>query len=339
MLSFAPPFRAPSVRLLLLFVSLLLLTPAPSQADVWRVDNNPNNVADFRTLQEAHDAVSAGDTLYVAGSSTQYGDLTLTKTLTLIGPGYFLDENPNTQASPFDAVLGSVNFDAGSDESTLMGCAVRREVSINASSVTIKRNRFSGGSFSIGIALGNGASNSVITQNYVLEKLLQSAAQDVLIVNNYLREGIDFNSTSGGSAQIINNVIAGSLDIRNSIVQNNILTSESALVSQLATNTFAHNISAGAQFGTANGNQANVDMATVFVGPDGNSTDEQWQLAAGSPAIGAGLQGGDIGMFGGNTPYVLSGIPPIPTIYSFSAAGSGSSDTGLRVQIQVKSNQ
>ena len=335
MASFASPLRVPSVRLVLLVASLLLLSPMSSQADVWRVDNNPNNVADFRTLQEAHDAASAGDTLYVAGSSTQYGDLTLTKTLTLIGPGYFLDENPNTQASPFEAVLNTVNFDAGSEESTLMGCVVRRGVSINASSVTIKRSRFSGN-----LALGNGASNSVITQNYVLDELRQSAAQDVLIVNNYLGiRGIDFNSTSGGSAQIINNVIAGRLDIRNSIVQNNILTSESASVSQRATNTFAHNISAGAQFGTANGNQANVDMATVFVGPDGNSTDGQWQLADGSPATGAGFQGGDVGMFGGNTPYVLSGIPPIPTIYSFSAAGSGSSDTGLRVQIQVKSNQ
>jgi hypothetical protein len=334
MLSFAPPLREPSVRLVLLVASLLALTPLPSQADVWRVDNDPNNVADFRTLQEAHDAASAGDTLYVAGSSTRYSDLTLTKTLTLIGPGYFLNENPNTQASPFDAILSTVTFDAGSEESVLMGCAVRNGLSINASSVTIKRNRVTGD-----IGLGSGASNSVIVQNYVNNNFRQSAAQDVLIVNNYLRQGIDFTNTSGGSAQIINNVIAGGLDIGNSIVQNNILTSEAVSVSQLATNTFAHNISAGEQFGTANGNQANVDMATVFVGPDGNSTDGQWQLADGSPALEAGLQGGDVGMFGGNTPYVLSGIPPIPTIYSFSAAGSGSSDSGLRVQIQVKSNQ
>jgi len=339
MASFVPPRRMPTVCLVLLVACLLALTPMPSQADVWRVDNDPNNVADFRTLQEAHDAASSGDTLYVAGSSRDYGDLTLTKTLTLLGPGYFLNENPNTQASPFNAKLNTVNFDAGSEESVLMGCAVRRGVSINASSVTIKRNRFSGGSIPSVIRLGNGASNSVIVQNYVPEEISQAGAQDVLIVNNYLRRGIDFTNTSGGSAQIINNVIESSLDIGNSIVQNNILVSETASVSRPGTNTFAHNISAGAQFGTDNGNQANVDMATVFVGPDGNSTDGQWQLADGSPALEAGLQGGDVGMFGGNTPYVLSGIPPIPTIYSFSAAGSGSSDSGLRVQIQVKSNQ
>jgi hypothetical protein len=51
------------------------------------------------------------------------------------------------------------------------------------------------------------------------------------------------------------------------------------------------------------------------VGATGNSTDGQWQLKANSPALGAGENGVDCGMFGGSTPYILSGMPNIPAIY------------------------
>ena len=53
-------------------------------------------------------------------------------------------------------------------------------------------------------------------------------------------------------------------------------------------------------------------MATVFVdysGTLGKSDDAKWKLKAGSPAIGAGVSGVDCGVFGGVTPYVLSGVP------------------------------
>lgn len=100
-------------------------------------------------------------------------------------------------------------------------------------------------------------------------------------------------------------------------------------------NSIYNNIDAGDHFGTENGNQVNVDMSTVFVGT--GSTDGQWQLAAGSPAIGAGFNGVDCGMFGGPTPYVLSGIPSIPSIYIFDAPAIGSTAGGLPVRLSVKS--
>ena len=76
-------------------------------------------------------------------------------------------------------------------------------------------------------------------------------------------------------------------------------------------------------------------MATVFVGS--GSTDGQWQLAEDSPARETGHNNVDMGIFGGPTPYVLSGIPAIPTIYSFQAPSIGSTEDGLRVNLSVKS--
>ncbi|MFC2138715.1 hypothetical protein ACFLTE_11120, partial [Bacteroidota bacterium] len=80
-----------------------------------------------------------------------------------------------------------------------------------------------------------------------------------------------------------------------------------------------------------------VDMATVFEGT--GSTDAQWQLKAGSPALGYGTDDADCGMFGGIDPYVLSGIPPIPAIYYYSAPSSASTATGLPITIRIKSNK
>jgi len=80
-------------------------------------------------------------------------------------------------------------------------------------------------------------------------------------------------------------------------------------------------------------------MTTVFVDSGSVSTDGDWQLRSGSPAIGAGLDGVDCGMFGGSTPYVLSGIPAIPSIYYFIAPGSASGAEGLQVEIKARANK
>ncbi|HRZ78222.1 MAG TPA: hypothetical protein P5248_12680, partial [Bacteroidales bacterium] len=87
---------------------------------------------------------------------------------------------------------------------------------------------------------------------------------------------------------------------------------------------------------TANGNQSNVSMANVFEGTTGTSTDGQWKLRTGSPAIGAGENGVDCGMYGGPFPYILSGMPNIPSVYYFLAPAIPSNT--LDVAIKAKSH-
>ncbi len=109
-------------------------------------------------------------------------------------------------------------------------------------------------------------------------------------------------------------------------------------IPDLKAKSFVPIINPKLQFGIENGNQSNVDMTTVFVGEEGNSTDGQYQLKQGSPAIGAGYDGEDCGAFGGATPYILSGLPAIPAIYFFISPAVGSSATGLSVQIKAKAH-
>ncbi len=83
-------------------------------------------------------------------------------------------------------------------------------------------------------------------------------------------------------------------------------------------------------------------MANVFVDFNstlGYSTDGKWQLKTGSPAIGAGVSGVNCGVFGGVTPYVLSGVPNLPHIYQAAIAGTAYSDAGLSCTIKIKSGK
>ena len=69
-----------------------------------------------------------------------------------------------------------------------------------------------------------------------------------------------------------------------------------------------------------------------------NIADSLLQLAPNSPAIGAGFNGVDIGMFDGPEPYVLSGIPPFPWIYEFTVPPvyqAPATTTQVRVKVRA----
>ena len=330
-------------RSMLVLILIAVLIPQ-AIAKKWTVDNNPGNSADFATLQAAHDGVADGDTLYVRGSATNYAGITLSKTLFIFGPGYFLTENPKTQANATRASVSGSSFNAGSEGSLITGFTFISGSSINASGVIFKRNFVSlGGLNSAGIIVLN--SNVTISQNYIITNAINFgiaslllAGSNSVVTNNYIESttGRAINpqtATTTASYNIQNNVILGNVNIVNADFKNNVLISGTYTAGSTTT---TNNIGNATQFGTADGNQESVDMTTVFLGA--GSTDGQWQLAVSSPAIGAGVSGVDIGMFGGTNPYVLSGIPHIPNIYVFDAPGIGSTSAGLPITMKVKSN-
>ena len=73
----------------------------------------------------------------------------------------------------------------------------------------------------------------------------------------------------------------------------------------------------------------------LFAG--GDSPDGKYQLIddPANLALTAGIFDDECGMFGGLTPYKLSGIPPIPTIYELNVPAVGNT---LPVQVKARSN-
>ena len=336
---------------------LLCLVSLDSIAKIWIVDSNVGStVKDFTTLQTAHDGAIAGDTLYLIGSPNNYlsAKINVTKKLVIIGPGFFLTENPDTQANTLSAFMNStvpfqctsIEFAVGSEGSVMMGMEVRGGIKFTANNILVKRNKFQ--EFSCGSSMVDiTASNIIFIQNYVqgtnsngVPLLIVNGNQsNVVIANNFLYQLLAHNggnppaiSALTSSVEISNNILRGSLSVANGLVQNNVFIFNNAFTA--TTSIVRNNYHVGASLPGGNSNVNNIVLANFFAG---STTDGLWQLKAGSLGIGGGFGGGDAGMFGGVEPYVLSGIPPVPAIYSFTAPVVGDKVLGLPVQIKVKS--
>ena len=74
-------------------------------AKTWRV-SNIDATANFSTLDAAIQGITAGDTLYLEGSNIGYSlSNPITKKVAIIGPGYWLADNPNTSVSKLEAYI------------------------------------------------------------------------------------------------------------------------------------------------------------------------------------------------------------------------------------------
>ncbi len=306
------------------------------QAKVWRVNNNPGISANFSNFTAAQGTATANDTLYFEGSAASYGNIIITKPLVIIGPGYFLSENPQTQANAISAKFGTIGLNVGSAGTTLSGMAVQELITINVSNIAIIR------CFTSNITLNSSVTaigNLLFLDSYINSTISSSGSNtifNILISNNYISA---FYSSvylgTNASGVISNNILSSDINVSNFTFANNIMRGGSFSTNN---NVFYNNIGNSTQFPIGNGNKQNINMTDVFVGATGNSTDGQWQLKLGSPAIGAGNDGTDCGMFGGTTPYVLSGLPQIPSIYEIIMPAAGNNVSGINVTIKAKTH-
>jgi len=336
------------------------MLPTFGFSKIWIVDSNAGSTAkDFTNLQAAHDGATAGDTLYLIGSPVNYitTKVTVTKKLIIIGPGYFLNENPDTQANVSSAFLNNtaagvceeLEFAAGSEGSVLMGVQIIGRVVVSANNILIKRNLiWQEGACNLSQVNIN-ASNVLFVQNYVdgnlnnnsLAVVNVTAGQSGIVVannflfhSNYIYGAFAIISPTNSSLEVSNSIFFGGINVSNALVQNNFFNTDNSFTASAS--LVRNNIHTNGYLPVGNGNINSSSLSLRFV--DTGSTDGRWKLKPTSPGLGAGFGGVDVGIFGGPEPYVLSGIPPIPTIYSLTAPTVGEKNTGLPIQIKVKSN-
>jgi hypothetical protein len=331
------------------------ILPIALQATVWRVNNIPGASTDFTTFDACitNASVVNGDTVHIESSPTAYSNTTnINKRLVFIGTGYFLSGttgNSGLQANTESAFFnGAIRFDSLASGSRFLGLDLRTDLWLDprADNIRFERCRFSAISWNT-----QAASTSNRAQNLVFNKChfvnVSSPAQfyfdNLEITNCIITSSFTFNPGNIASALIRNNLFGGGVTITNAYFANNILLNIGAGSFNVTFSTIRNNISQFAGVLPAgDGNQGGITQASLFVGSAGNSTDGQWQLRPGSPAIGAGetVSGvtPDCGPFGTPDPYRLSGIPPIPTIYSLTVPTSVPVGQPLNVTISTRSN-
>ena len=328
-------------------VLFLTLMAHSAQAKIWTVSPRPG--ANFTTIAGAvgSSSVLAGDTILVSGAPSSYAGFTISKKLTIIGPGYFLGENAGLQADTNSAKISST-VTINAQGTTIMGMHFLYALSINADNVTIIRCRVQASTASIQPVYIYAKDSIVLRQNYITQSAsyyhsitVAAGATQIFIQNNFVEYtggspsygSFDINGSMTGD--ISNNIIYGDFDNVSGgfTFNNNILRGGTFNTTGVIP---YNNIGDGTQFGTSNGNQQNVNMSSVFLGT--GSSDAKWQLSlAGGPASNAGFGGVDCGMFENSLGYgyVLSGIPAVPSIYLFNTSVNGNN---LDVTVNVKSN-
>lgn len=326
------------MKKILTFCSFLFLFAQNISAKIWRVNNNVGVIADYTDLPAAVTAAAAGDTIMVEASAAIYSPPTLTKKLVIIGTGYYLTEtspaiaNPKTQANTNVSNIGSPYLNAGCAGSVIEGCTMSA-IYLNENNITIERNIITNYVYA-GYAANSVSNNDTIRQNEIYGLVAgnnSGKAGNLLVYNNIfngppLQFSTNLNNISG---YFINNDCfnGGAFSCSNFTFQNNIFNSANFGI-YLSSNSFFNNITNNTGLPTGNGNQLSVDLSTVFVGYSsgtGFSSDGRYKLKSGSPAIGAGSLNSvtvDCGAFGGPAPYVLSGMPSIPSIYVLTVPSS-----------------
>lgn len=334
-------------------LAILTMTVWSANAKVWRVNNNAGVVADFSTIAAAVSAATAGDTIYIEGSATNYAGSTLNKRLVFIGTGYFLsgtNSNAGLQANPYSANVGSIRLDSAASGSVFLGLGSltinnANDGGFGADNITISRCQLNSITIYYGTKAGCVANNWNITKCYVGYISNVVVMQNWNVSNNIFTSSIDMSNTSNSGNIVRNNVFRSSVTMYNAYFANNIIAYNVDFVNVVVKNNLAiGNPSGFATYVGTNNNTSGHTDAAMFQGLSGNSYDGQWRLAVGSPAIGAGLTIGtvvspDAGAYGGPDPYRLSGIPPIPTIYSLTVpAAIPSGSSSMDINFSSKNN-
>lgn len=180
-----------------LFLCTMAFMHFTVSAAIITVSNNPNIPGQYSNLQTAIDAAAPDDTLYVQGSVTSYGNVTITKKLNIIGSGMLPD---NT--SHLGTTLGEIRYRVSADGttspsgSTITGCNI----------------------YILYLCISNIGSNVYSVSNISIYRNKIS-----------LISGSGYNSTSSYSGIHIYNNIVGTLNIDllggNSVVNNNVFIS------------------------------------------------------------------------------------------------------------------
>jgi Leucine-rich repeat (LRR) protein len=305
----------------------LVLNSAPINLKIaggktnWYIDNRAGTIADFRDLSQAINATNSGDTLYIAGSNTQYTGGIIDGLRVIIGPGYFLEENPNTQFNTLAAEINFIDLSATADGSRIYGVSTQSLRLNNQSSsapdtlknIVVAGNRlqtlsFNDKNFNItvqGNIIGGLQFASTTVQN------VNRSYDDFTVSNNIIDTISTFFDIISTEKSSLDNMVFDFNTIRFISDGINNLSFSNSIIGELGNgfNNFENNIE--------------YDEG-LFTNSSGNFTVDNDYI----PIDGSLPQGA----FAGDSPYKLSGLPPVPSIYNIEIGER------LSAKLNVKSN-
>lgn len=294
-----------------LFLLTLLFAAVSSHAAILTVSNDPDLPAQYATLQDAYAAAASNDTLYVYPSNTSYGDLYTYKPLTLIGGG--------SQPGGKKTRVQNIIFWSGSSGSRISGFRGNQVYLNGPSDIIISRN-------TLDIFGGTTGGNIIVCQN-VIQELVYFEGINSLISNNIINMTYFCGLETAEGLHISNNFILYYADsLKADVISNNIVYAEYFIEidASLMNNIFATLDSLPSTGDNIQSDNLFTDPGVIALGeffmdiPP--SSLPNLNLADGSPGINAGIDGTDIGLYGGAYPYIEGDVATNEAYRYFPAA-------------------
>lgn len=359
------------MKTITMFIGLILISITNFAQNVHTVDNRPGTTAQFTSVQAAHDAAQAGDFIYVHPSPNSYGTLTIRKEIHLRGIGH----NPEL-ANGEHAILSTITISRNVTEGTFASGSSISGLEINTindgneaafTNILIQNNRInllsfyqaynyiiqgnvfnSTAGFSILFNTDSHA-NNVISHNIfnmVSNTSPTSAIFNRLIASDTVSNNLIIMNFNGATNTFFNNC-------NNPTVNNNMfLLGATAVISSITTNNSTINFQNcltfdyGGQSITPLSGSNNIDNTNpqfINIGTPENPGflyNNNYKLAEGSPAIDAGSDGDDLGIFGQGFLFQMRGYPfdlPYPTQINITNAIVEAGGT-LQVNFKAEAN-
>jgi hypothetical protein len=333
---------------------IAVLAAFSSSATILTVDNNPNNPGQYTTVQAAITAASAGDSIYISGSTASYGTFSLNKRLSVFGTGY----NPQKQV-PLVSIVATVNLDTVTSVSGASGSKIyglyTSSISDNygAKNITLERNEITSTTY---LYSGGTSSNWVIKNNVLINGNLSVNNSSNILIENNLAYAYQVYNSNQPTVVVNHNIFMYNIGsgytcvstVTFAIFTNNIFWGATPLGSGVGNCVFNNNLT----FQTVNdvipgaGNSGTNNLVTInpnFVSvPDPNAAHlgSDYNVTGASAAHNAGTDGADLGIYGGVAAMPnLSGMPAIPQMIDMNIANPVIAPAGtLNVTFKAKKN-
>ena len=302
-------------------VSALLIAAGVS-AETLRVNNVVSAGAQYTSFEDAMNAAKDGDVIIIDPSEKSYGDLYITKKVTVKGSGYFIRENGISKEGEATSTCDDVHMGAAGAKIT--GMVVNKKIYMEADNLVVTRNYIVGGGISV-------CDDYSYTEDHI---------NNGVIHQNFISMGIrgDNYSASAENMQVTNNIISGDGvasigNMNNSVISRNTAIGNSPGTGWLKNCVIEYNI--GVELQNTDGNNSisnNYDIGSYeayrLYGGTSSRTDKSIKEVDATLAT-------DKGAFSGEDPYILSGLPTGPYIQDIEMPESVVKGEDLKVTVKI----
>jgi hypothetical protein len=346
------------MKKIILIVALLIVSFTNAQ-NTLIVDNNafiddsPSHV--YTTFATAIAGASNGDTILIQPSSTSYGNLTISKSITVLGMGYAPELN-NGETS----AAGNITVTANNVKIAGLNVTGYISPSTNVTDLLVEDCMIAAGVYASAVGNADITYRGNVIKNLIYLNATPTNSLNITITNNLIQNiGSSALQYFNDTTIFNNNVIIADQQYyqwyifynpTNLVCQNNIwlfTSNNQAIVDQTGGNPIIHNNSLTYHYGTptitALDGTGNLDNQNpFFVNIPANNpywvADNDYNLGNSSAGNDAGTDGNDVGIFNGYYDFDMRGYPTELPYLTEMSISNNMIPAGSNLNVNLKAN-